>query len=195
MKIYDISQKVFSCSVFPGDPAPKKTVLNRIEDGSMYNLSSFSMCSHNGTHIDAPAHFIKDGKTVDEIPADIFVGYAFVAHHDGTVTADDARKILSKAHALDANERILIAGNATVSEDAAQIFASQRIKLLGNESQTVGPEDAPAATHRILLGAGVILLEGIRLLGVPEGKYILSAAPLDLEGLEGSPCRATLIEM
>jgi arylformamidase len=65
--------------------------------------------------------------------------------------------------------------------------------LLGNESQTVGPEDAPMEVHLILLGAGAVLLEGIRLADVPEGVYLLNAAPLDLSGADGSPCRALLI--
>ena len=65
--------------------------------------------------------------------------------------------------------------------------------MLGNESQTVGPEDAPMEVHLILLGAGVILLEGIRLAEVTEGVYFLSAAPLNLAGADGSPCRAILI--
>lgn len=65
--------------------------------------------------------------------------------------------------------------------------------LLGNESQTVGPEDAPMEVHVILLGAGVILLEGIRLKDVSEGVYLLNAAPLNLSGADGSPCRAVLI--
>ena len=94
MKIYDISQEVFNCKVYPGDPAPKKEVLNSIQDGDLYNLTAFSMCAHNGTHIDAPFHFIKNGKTVDEIDLEAFVGMAYVAEHNGVVTYDDAIKII-----------------------------------------------------------------------------------------------------
>ena len=65
MKIYDIAQEVFGCQVFAGDPAPEKKQLCSIEKGDLYNLTAFGMCAHNGTHIDAPFHFIKDGKTVD----------------------------------------------------------------------------------------------------------------------------------
>ena len=67
MKIYDISQELFNCKVFPGDPSPERKVLNSIENGGLYNLTAFSMCAHNGTHVDAPFHFIKDGKTIDQI--------------------------------------------------------------------------------------------------------------------------------
>ena len=60
MKIYDISQEVLGCRVYPGDPAPQKRVLSSIEAGDLYNLTAFSMCAHNGTHIDAPSHFLED---------------------------------------------------------------------------------------------------------------------------------------
>ena len=195
MTIYDISQEVFSCQVYTGDPAPERKVLSSMENGDLYNLTAFSMCAHNGTHIDAPFHFLKDGKTVDAIYLDAFIGMAYVAEHRGTVSGEDAAAMLEKAKELDpeAAKRILIKGDAEVSPEAAKIFASSGILLLGNESQTVGPEDAPMEVHRILLGAGVVLLEGIRLTEIPEGVYFLNAAPLNLAGADGSPCRAVLI--
>ena len=195
MRIYDISQEVFGCKVFPGDPAPERKVLSTMDTGALYNLTAISMCAHNGTHIDAPFHFIKDGKTVDAVYLEAFVGMAYVAEHQGIVAAEDAASILAAAKALnpEAAKRILIKGAAVVSEEAATVFADAGVVLLGNESQTVGPEDAPMAVHLILLGAGVILLEGIRLAEVEEGVYFLNAAPLNLAGADGSPCRALLI--
>lgn len=196
MKIYDISQEVFGCVVFPGDPAPERTVLCSMEKGDPYNLTQFSMCAHNGTHLDAPAHFLRDGDTVDAIPLSATVGKAFVADFDGLCTADHAREILRRAASRDPEgaKRILLKGKTTVSLEAARVFSEAGILLIGNESQTVGPEDAPMQVHLVLLGAGVILLEGIRLSHVPEGVYLLSAAPLCLGGAEGAPCRAVLIE-
>ena len=196
MKIYDISQEVFSCVVYPDDPAPQKTVIKSIEQGEIYNLSTFSMCAHNGTHIDAPAHFIADGKTVDALSLEAFVGKAYVARYSGVVTREDALKILesAKLQSTEAAKRILISGDAEVSAEAAEAFAAANILLLGNESQTVGPENAPMQVHLILLSAGVVLLEGVRLREVPEGAYFLSAAPLNLSGAEGSPCRAVLVD-
>ena len=195
MKIYDISQEVFGCEVYPGDPAPEKKRLSSMEKGGLYNLTAFSMCAHNGTHIDAPFHFLADGKTVDEICLDAFVGMAYVAEHRGIVSGRDAAGMLERARELDpeAAKRILIKGAAQVSSEAASVFAFAGILLLGNESQTVGPEDAPMEVHRILLGAGVVLLEGVRLAKVPEGVYLLNAAPLNLAGADGSPCRALLL--
>ena len=195
MKIIDISQEVLSCEVYPGDPAPQGNKIKSMEEGELYNLSAFSMCAHNGTHIDAPAHFLKHGKTVEQLPLDGFVGSCFVAWHQGNITAKDAQIILQKANAVGAGERILIAGDAMVTADAAKVFASSGVKLIGNESQSVGPKDAPMEVHLILLDAGIILLEGIVLKNVTEGKYFLSAVPLNLSGFEGAPCRAYLIEV
>ena len=191
--LIDISQEVFSCSVFPGDPSPVMTPEMRIDKGEPYNLSGFSMCAHNGTHVDAPFHFIRDGKTIDRIPLDHFTGDCYVARHEGDVSAEDAASILRRAAEAGAVRRILIAGKATVTEAAARVFAEAGILLIGNESQTVGPENAPMQVHLILLGAEVVLLEGIVLKDVPEGRYFLNAAPLNLGGCDGSPCRATLI--
>ena len=197
MKIYDISQEVFSCSVYPGDPAPKREVLASMERGDLYDLTAFSMCAHNGTHLDAPAHFIKGGKRIEELALEKTVGCCFVAEHRGDVLKKDAEDILLRAKAAKngAEKRILIKGDVTVTEQAAEVFAAAEIFLLGNESQTVGPEDAPMATHLILLSKEVLLLEGLRLAGVSEGAYMLFAPPLLLGGAEGAPCRALLVAM
>ena len=190
MPIYDISQPVLSCTVYPGDPRPQAKLLCRMTEGELYNLTAFSMCAHNGTHVDAPFHFLEDGKTVDRMGLEVFVGECYVARHQGNVSASDAGSILEKAQGA---RRILIAGDATVTEEAAAVFADAGILLLGNESQTVGPENGPMQVHKILLGRGIALLEGIVLGKVPEGRYFLNAAPLNLAGADGAPCRAWLL--
>ena len=196
MKIYDISQEIFGCKVFPGDPTPKKVIINSMKNGDLYNLTEFSMCAHNGTHVDAPFHFLKDGKAIDSIDLESFVGMAYVTEHSGVVSADDASRIIKKAQgqSAEASKRILIKGDAEVSAEAAKIFAKSNILLLGNESQTVGPENAPMEVHQILLSVGTVLLEGIRLTSVPDGVYFLNAAPLNLGNSDGAPCRAVLID-
>ena len=191
MKLYDISQEVFSCKIWPGDPRPEKRTVHSTEKGDLYNLTAFSMCAHNGTHIDAPFHFCGEGKTVGQMPLETFVGDCFVARHGGEVTAADAQAVLQRAEGA---PRILLAGPVTVTAEAAQVFADAGICLLGNESQTVGPENAPMQVHQILLGKEIAILEGVILTDVPEGQYFLSAAPLCLAGADGAPCRAYLIE-
>ena len=107
MKIYDISQEVFSCVVFPGDPKPERKIMSSTAAGDLYNLTALSMCAHNGTHLDAPFHFLGEGKTVDQLPLETFVGESYVARHEGDVTAADAQAILKKANGI---QRILLAG-------------------------------------------------------------------------------------
>ena len=197
MKIYDISQEVFSCEVYPGDPSPEKEVKMRIEDGEVCNLSALHMCAHNGTHVDAPYHFINEGKTIDQVDLSKFIGYACVIEHQGDITKEDAERILQKAKVMDKEgaKRLLIKGDATVTEEAAKVFAADELYLFGNESQTVGPLMAPMKVHLTMLGAEIVLLEGIRLSEVLEGVYLLNSAPLNLGGCDGAPCRATLLKL
>ena len=195
--IYDITQPLFECGVFPGDAAPQKIIAHSMENGESYNLTEIRMCAHNGTHVDAPFHFIKDGKGIDQISLEKFIGPAYVETHDGDVTAKDAQEILERALKADkdAQKKILIKGSATVTLEAAEVFAAAGVDLLGNESQTFGPVDAPMEVHRVLLKAEVVLLEGIRLGVVPDGVYLLNCAPLNLTATDGSPCRAVLMDM
>ena len=203
MKVYDISQEVFGCEIYPGDPAPEREWISRIDEGEVCNITAFRMCAHNGTHADAPYHFLREGKTIDGIDLRKFVGYAYVTEHEGPVTAPDAERILTDAEKAgqernlsdEPAKRILVKGDAVVTPEAAEVFANAGISLFGNESQSVGPADAPMKVHLTMLGAEIVLLEGIRLSAVPEGVYLLSAAPLNLGGADGAPVRAVLIEL
>ena len=196
MKIYDVSQELLSSATYPGDPVPQLTVLSSMDQGDIYNLTSFSACSHNGTHVDAPRHFIKDGKTVREMDLERLVGYAYVASASGQIDGEDAKEILKKAtsHSNEAAKRILIKGDATVTLDAAEAFYLGGVSLIGSETQSVGPIEAPMAVHKLLLKNDVALLEGLRLASVHDGVYFLSAAPINVGIAEGAPCRALLID-
>lgn len=197
MKIYDISQEVMSCRIYPGDPKPKREQITSMSNGDLYNLTAFSMCAHNGTHIDAPLHFIENGKSVDKIPLENTVGYAYLSEFNGEMTEKDAEAIYNNAlsKSRECAKRLLIKGNAVITEPAAEFFAQTDVCLIGVESQTVGKEDEPMSVHQILLNREVALLEGLCLEKAPEGVYLLSAAPLNLGGFDGSPCRALLIEI
>lgn len=197
MKIYDISQELLTSCVFPGDPAPSRKVLAAIGQGDSCNLSALSLCLHNGTHLDAPYHFFDDGKTVDALSLEKCVGYCYVAAFEGVLSANDARGLLRIARARfpEAAKRILLKGNAVVSLEAAEAFAESGVWLVGNESQSVGPIDAPLAVHRALLSREVVLLEGIRLSEVENGVYFLAAQPLSVKGADGAPCRAILMDL
>ena len=191
--IIDISQEVLSCAVYPGDPVPRLDRLSVMEDGARYNLSSFSMCAHNGTHVDAPAHFFADGKTVEQMDLTACCGRCYVAHHAGDLTADAAEAILASARECGCHERILLADQCVVGTSAAEVFVRGGVRLIGVDSQSVGPAHAPMAVHKILLSADVVLLEGLVLSHVASGTYTLCAAPLKIAGCEGAPCRAILM--
>lgn len=192
--IIDISQEIKKCKVYPGDPRPEVNRICDMKNGDSYNLSSFSMCAHNGTHVDAPSHFITNGKSIDMIPLERFVGDCIVISANSLITKEAAVEILTKAKYEGVDQRILIKGDGVVSEEAASIFAENNIWLIGTESQSVGPADSPKKVHEILLSKNVVLLEGINLKNVCDGVYFLCAQPLNIEGIEGSPCRAILIK-
>lgn len=193
MKIHDISQNIFEAKIYPGDPAPTKTILNSIKDGDSYNLSSFSMCTHTGTHVDAPSHFIQNGKTIDQMPLNKFVGYCYVVEVAENINKEVVNKIFSKINDTDIS-KILIKGKGVLTIDSAQAIKDMNIDLIGTEHLSFGTSSDEKAIHKILLEAEIILLEGLNLNNINDGKYFLNAAPLNLKGLEGAPCRAILIE-
>ena len=191
MKIYDISQPIPGCTVYPGDPEPRLQLLQSTDRGDLYNLTAFSMCAHNGTHLDAPRHFLPEGETVGQLDLSKTVGPAAVLDWTGPIGAKDAEALLGR---LAGQRKLLLRGDSLVTEAAAAVFADAGLDLIGVESQSVGPEDAPMAVHKLLLGAGTLLLEGLRLQAVPPGNYLLCAQPLNLTPADGAPCRAILME-
>ncbi len=189
MRIYDISRELLSAPLFPDDSGPKIETLRDMKNGDMYNLSNLHMCVHNGTHADAPLHFIEDGDSIDNVSLDKFVGYCTVIECDHPMTGQEAENLLPHIR-----KRLLIKGNGAITESAAFVLASGGIKLLGVESLSVGDVNAPRAVHLELLGAEVALLESLNLSKVPVGEYYLVAAPLKIKGAEGAPCRAILLK-
>lgn len=181
MKIYDITQELFSGQIYPGDTPPTFRQVQSLSDGKDCNLTDISMCTHNGTHMDAPAHYIETGKTIDQLPLDIFIGPAMVT--EGIPSKE-------KWAALSQPTRLLIKGNQELTETEAALLSNSNLQLIGVEPQSVGSPEV----HHILLSKGIALLEGLVLTDVPEGQYTLIAPPLKLGGLEGAPCRAMLVE-
>lgn len=189
MRIYDISQELFSCSVFPGDLPPSKEQVLKLSEGAACNLTNLSMCAHNGTHVDAPYHFYENGKTVDELDLRKVIGTAQVIAFDGELRQADVDRLLQEKI-----RRVLFKGETMIGLESAQALNRHGVYLVGVETQTVGAAEAPRAVHRELLRQEVVLLEGVCLAGVPEGIYFLCAAPINLGGADGAPCRAVLIQ-
>lgn len=189
MRIIDITQELFTSNVYPGDKKPSYERVMQIKNGDVVNLTTIEMCVHNGTHIDAPCHFIDGSKSIDEMDLDVFVGECSVVSLNGEVGVYEMVEILKRS-----KPRLLIKGNIILTVSAAEAIAQSELKLIGVESQSVGPVDAPKAVHMILLGHGIAALEGLNLSAVSDGDYILCAAPLNLGKSDGSPCRAILLD-
>lgn len=190
MKIYDITQEVFTCCVYPGDEKPSFVRPSEMEKGAPCNVTVFTMCAHNGTHLDAPFHFVRDGKTIEELELSKCVGNCTLKAFEKQPTAEELREALRGS-----GKKVLLKGPVTITMELAECINEYNLELIGVESQSVAPMEAPREVHVELLKKEVVLLEGLRLDEVREGSYFLFAAPLKLGGCDGAPVRALLLDM
>lgn len=193
MKIYDISKPIFQAEVYPSDPPPTKEVLASISAFNNYNLTTFKMTPHTGTHIDAPSHFIKEGMTVDQISLDRFVGLAYVIDIGSEINNENLELHLTQMSNINIS-KILFKGPSVLTVEAARLLIDSNVSLIGTENLSFGTNHSETLIHQLLLGAETALLESLDLSAVKSGIYFLNAAPIKLDGLEAAPCRALLIE-
>lgn len=205
MRVIDISQRIRpDMLVYPGDPQFHSSEASSFRRGDMCEVSELRIGSHCGTHIDAPLHMIPDGEPLESMPLDLFIGPCRVLTiHAGVITD----KMLME-HQIQEGERILLRTDASgryqkegrfnptvLNERAAQYLLQQRIKLIGIDAPTIeNMESSDGRIHKMILKAGIAILEGLCLEHAVQERYILSALPLSLDGENGSPCRAVLIE-
>lgn len=191
MNYYDISRPLLSAPVYPGDPNPSVTRLCRMEAGDAYNLSAFSACCHNGTHLDAPLHYCPDGASVAELNLRQCMGICRVEEVTGEITVQHVRSLLpfSVSAILWKGE-----GTARFSIEAAKELVDAGISLVGIDDISIAFGQQEAEVHRCLLQAGVVILEGLNLSDVEPGEYFLVALPLPIPGVEASPVRAVLLQ-
>ncbi|MCH5304382.1 MAG: cyclase family protein [Ruminococcus sp.] len=192
MIIYDISRSIPETEPFEGDPETRFDIINSIDDGDIYNLSSFSMSSHTATHIDAPYHYDEEGRKIDEIRLATFYGKCTVISTDRILTGEDMEKLLPKCR-----KRLLIHGNGMgyIESSAAQVIADSDLILVGTDSPSIAAPFDEDKVHRILSVNDKIILENLDLKDIDDGNdYTLCAFPIRLDGLEAAPCRAILFE-
>lgn len=208
MKILDISVPVRpQMHVYPGDQAVSIVPTAQIAQGDPYNLTAITMSLHTGTHLDSPYHFIPQGAKVDELPLDLFMGRAWVCALEKvrSISTEDLERQDMPANV----ERLLIKtansrlwqrqgfqeGFVYLQPDAARWIVSRGIRLVGLDYLSVEEMGAPRPeTHLTLLGAGVVILEGLDLSAVEPGSYTLVCFPLRIANGDGAPCRAVLLE-
>ncbi|MDO8491693.1 MAG: cyclase family protein [Dehalococcoidia bacterium] len=208
MSIYDISVTISEDThVYPGDAGARITPTKQISKGRAYNLSALHLGSHVGTHVDAPRHFFQGAQTVDALPLDVLMGEAWVCHFpDVDAITDEA---LAGAGIPPGAERLLIRTRnsglwrkrgfqedfAYLTPEAARWMVARGIKLVGFDYLSLEKYGVrQAGAHMALLGAGVIILEGIDLSQVTPGDYELVCLPLKLKDGDGAPARAVLVK-
>jgi len=208
MRTYDVTLTITpQMIVWPGDPPVIMEHTSSIASGDTANVSQISMSCHTGTHVDAPDHFLNNGKTVENLSLDLLVGRAYVLHLPdiNLITASilmDAdipprtRRLLFKTKNSDLwakGNREFQADFVGLSVDAAELLVDRNVKLVGVDYLSVAPFKMGKPVHTILLNAGVVVIEGLDLSNVSQGRYTLHCLPLKLGGADGAPTRAILV--
>ena len=191
--------------VYDGDPEVRIERVMEIARGDLANLSRMELGTHTGTHVDAPLHFVDGGAGADRLPLDALVGPAIVADARGAPGDIDAAA-LAALGVPPGTERLLLRTRngdlwdrgaftrdfAGLADDAARELVAMGVRLLGIDYLSIAPSGDPAPTHRTLLEAGVVVVEGLDLRAAPGGAYELVCLPLRIEGADGAPARALL---
>ncbi len=190
MRLIDVTAPLGATTrVYPGDPPFHLEVAADPDRGDPARVSALHMGTHTGTHVDAPSHLPGGRGGVEVLPLQALIGPAVVVAARGPVVgAAEARRLARRAI-----PRILFRGAPLLSPEAAEQLAASRVRLVGTDGLSIDPADSrdfPA--HRRLLGAGVVLLEGLDLSQAPPGRYTLFALPLLVPGADGAPARALL---
>jgi arylformamidase len=210
MRIFDITLTISpALPVWPGDPPLDLHLLESIEAGAHVNVSAMSASVHLGTHVDAPHHFLNNGRTVEQLPLEVMVGACFVVQLpddideitsevlEGVPWADGTQRVLfgtSNSHMWSsAEEQAFQPGFVAITEDGARWLVDKGVKLVGIDYLSIAPYGESDATHIELLKAGVVIVEGLDLSQVPRGFYELYCLPLKIAGSDGAPARVILV--
>lgn len=208
MRTYDITLTISpDLPTWPGDPGVELERVEKIEDGSNANVSRVDMGVHTGTHVDAPFHFLQDGITVDKIDLSLLTGRAYVLHlpEVDVITAPvlenaqippRTRRVLFKTRNSESWAKKDLVFNTDfvgLSEDGAEYLVRRGVKLVGMDYLSVAPYKKSRPTHERLLEAGVVIVEGLDLSEVSQGRYTLYCLPLKIANSDGAPARAILI--
>jgi arylformamidase len=208
MHTYDISLTISpKMPTWPGDPKVVLERFEKMEEGSLANITRIEMSVHTGTHVDAPYHFVSDGKSVERMPLRTLTGRAYVL--DLPEVDQITAKIIERSELPPRTRRLLFktrnsnywAHNEVdfqedfvgICEDAAEYLVKRGVKLVGVDYLSVAPFHQPKPTHEIFLKAGVVVVEGLDLSAVTQGRYTLYCLPLKLDGSDGAPARAILV--
>jgi len=207
VKIVDVSLPLATgIPAWPGSTGFALTWVDRMESGHSYNNSRIACDTHIGTHVDAPLHFVKNGRTVDQIPPDLLIGPCQVVYLPG-LTKIDAETLASLQLETDTKRLLLKTDNSNLwitkakrfkknyvylTENGAQWIVQRGILLVGIDYLSIGSFSNGVKTHQVLLEANIVVLEGLNLSEAEAGEYELICLPMKLIGAEGAPARVVL---
>ncbi len=208
MPIIDLSPAISpELPVWPGDPRVRLTRPASLASGDPFTLTELAMSAHTGSHVDAPAHYVRGGAGVDALPLEALIGPALVVDTDDAdiITAG----VLARLSIPPGTTRLLFRTRnsarglmaspqfhtdfTAIAADGAEWLAAQGVQLVGIDYYSIAPYDDLAPTHQILLRAGVVIVEGLDMRQAPPGVYDLICLPLKLKDADGAPARAILI--
>jgi arylformamidase len=210
MTIYDISLTLSpNLPTWPGDPKLQLEKFESMDKGAHNNVSRISSSVHVGTHVDAPYHFVNDGRTVESLPLDVLTGSCYVTQLPDGIEAITA-EVLERTEISSEMKRVLFGTRnshlwakgesqfqtdfVAITEDGAEWLVEHGVQLVGVDYLSVAPYGDSVPTHTILLRAGVVVVEGLNLSSVMRGFYDLYCLPLKIAGCDGAPARAILIQ-
>jgi arylformamidase len=210
MTIHDISLTLSpDLPTWPGDPGLELDLSESMDKGAHVNVTKISTSVHVGTHVDAPHHFLNDGRTVEQLPLDVLTGPCYVVQLpdgveeitaevlDRTEITSDMKRVLfgtRNSHLWAKGETKFQTDFVAIAEDGAEWLIERGIQLVGVDYLSVAPYGDSGPTHHVLLKAGVVIVEGLNLSNVMRGFYDLYCLPLKIAGCDGAPARAILIE-
>jgi arylformamidase len=192
---------------YAGEPGPRLEFRALLSKGDPYTVSTLSLGSHTGTHVDAPSHFLDGGPGVDALPLDALAGPAHVAEFGGDshiaaadldsmdIPADCQRVLFKTRNGRFWDDSEFHTDFIALAPDAARALAERGVRLVGIDYLSIERiQRQRHEVHEILLANGVVILEGLDLRDVPSRDYFLVCAPLNVVGAEGAPARAFLID-
>jgi arylformamidase len=208
MRIIDISVPIRpGMIVYEGDPDVYFERVKSIAVGASANVSRLDFGVHTGTHIDAPVHFIDGAAGAETLPLDALIGPVTVIDATGITDHIDATTLAGLNVPAGAERVIFKTRNSdlwskgrfspdflALKEDAAEALAARGVRLVGIDYLSIGPKGNGVATHVALLRKGIVILEGLDLREVTPGAYQLACLPLLINGSDGAPARAVLIQ-
>jgi arylformamidase len=209
MRIYDVTLTISNTlPVWPGDPPVDLQRVSKMEEGEVCNITRMNISAHTGTHVDAPYHFLAKGKTVETLDLKTLTGRAYVVempNNLNVITAADVeaanipprtKRVLFKTRNSSywtKNHTVFNTNFVALSADAAKYMVERGVKLIGVDYLSVAPYEDTIPTHQILLKAGVIIVEGLDLSKISQGRYTFYCLPLKIAKADGAPARAMLI--